>query len=86
MILFNNKTFYRKRFYHYHEIRNIEQKGEWKIQDKVLTLFVRNEKEENDSDKWNKVEKINDFKIYKRKLIPNPSYEMFTDRKLKLIK
>ena len=86
LILYNDNTFYRKRFYHYHQINNLAQKGDWKIQDGILKLYVKKENEEYDSEKWYDIEKQNDFKILRRKLIPFPSYEMFTDRKLKLIK
>ena len=86
LILYNDNTFYRKRFYHYHQINNLAQKGDWKIHDGILKLYVKKENEEFDSEKWEDIEKQNDFKISRRKLIPFPSYEMFTDRKLKLIK
>ena len=86
LILYNDNTFYRKRFYHYHQINNLAQKGDWKIQNGVLKLYVKKENEEYDSDKWDDVEKQNDFKITRRKLIPFTSFEIFTDRKLKLIK
>jgi hypothetical protein len=86
LILYNDNTFYRKRFYHYHQINNLAQKGDWKIQDGILKLYVKKENEEYDSEKWNDIEKQNDFTISRRKLIPFASNEMFTDRKLKLIK
>ncbi len=86
LVLYENGTFHRTKFYHYHEIIYSELKGEWKIENDTLYLNVKLEKENKSDKNW--IEKNAEFsyEIKKRKLIPINGIEFYATRNLKRVK
>jgi hypothetical protein len=85
LVLFKNGSFYRKRFYHYHEINYSEQKGDWKIDNGILYLNSNQEKTSKTDTVWNEINEKYEFLIKKRKLIPTVFEYFKMTRKLKWI-
>lgn len=90
LVLFENGTFFRSYKFNYHEFTYLDYKGNWKIVKDTLVLELTHEKSLPDGN-WNEINNKCEFRIKRRKLIPNTEYNINGNygicyRKLKLIK
>jgi hypothetical protein len=86
LILYENGTFHRIKFYHYHEIIYSELKGEWKIENNTLILNIKLEKENKSDKKWTEINSTINYRMKRRKLKPINGFEFYAVRNLKLVK
>ena len=86
LVLYENGTFHRTKFYHYHEIIYSELKGEWKIKNDTLILNIKLEKENKSDKKWTEINSEFSYEIKRRKLIPINGFEFYAIRNLKRVK
>ena len=86
LVLYENGTFHRTKFYHYHEIIYSELKGEWKIKNDTLILNIKLEKESKSDKNWTEINSTISYRIRKRKIKPINGYEFWATRNLKRVK
>ena len=86
LVLYENGTFHRTKFYHYHEIIYSELKGEWKIQNDTLILNIKLEKENKSDKDWTEINSTITYRIKKRKIKPLNGFEFYAIRNLKRVK
>ncbi len=86
LVLYENGTFHRTKFHHYHEIIYSELKGEWKIKNDTLILNIKQEKENNSDKNWTEISSTISYRIRKRKIKPINGYEFSATRNLKRVK
>ncbi len=86
LVLYENGTFHRTKFYHYHEIIYSELKGEWKIKNDTLILNIRLEKESKSDKNWTEINSTISYSIRKHKIKPINGYEFWATRNLKRVK
>ena len=86
LVLYENGTFHRIKFYNYHEIIYSELKGNWKIENDTLTLNIKLEKESESDKKWSEINSTIIYQIKKRKIKPINGYEFWATRNLKRVK
>jgi len=86
LVLYENGTFHRTKFYHYHEIIYSELKGNWKIENDTLILNIKLEKESKSDEKWSEINSTLIYRIKKRKIKPINGFEFYAMRNLKLVK
>ena len=86
LVLYENGTFHRTKFYHYHEIIYSELKGEWKIENDTLILNIKLEKESKSDKKWSEINATISYRIKKRKIKPINGIEFYAEQNLKLAK
>lgn len=87
LVLYKDGSFYRKRFYQYHEIEYLELKGSWKIENGILYLSVLDKKTSKTEKDWIKLNGKIKYITKKRKLIPiKDGYQFNAHKKLKLIR
>ena len=86
LVLYKNGSFYRKKYYKYHEIDYSELKGNWKIDNGVLYLNITEKKESLEQKNWAEFNGMFKYSIKRKRLIPiNDSFEIFATQNLKLI-
>ncbi|MFV9552553.1 hypothetical protein [Algibacter sp. PT7-4] len=86
LVLYENGTFHRTKFYNYHEIIYSELKGEWKIQNDTLILNIKLEKESKSDKNWTEINSTITYRIKKLKIKPINGYEFWATRNLKRVK
>ena len=86
LVLYENGTFHRTKFYHYHEIIYSELKGEWKFKNDTLILNLKMEKKTKSDKNWTEINSTINYRIRKRKIKPINGYEFWGTRSLKRIK
>lgn len=86
LVLYENGTFHRTKFYNYHEIIYSELKGEWKIENDTLILNIKLEKESKSDKKWNEINSTLIYQIKRRKIKPINGHEFWAIRNLKRVK
>ena len=86
LVLYKNGTFHRTKFYHYHEIIYSELKGEWKIENDILILNIKLEKESKSDKKWTEINETLSYRIKSRKIKPINGIEFYAEQNLKLMK
>ena len=86
LVLYENGTFHRTKFYHYHEIIYSELKGEWKIENDTLILNIKLEKESKSDKKWNEINSTLIYQIKRRNIKPINGFEFWAIRNLKRVK
>ena len=87
LVIYRNGSFYRKRFYQYHEINYLELKGNWKIENGILYLNISDKKTSKTEKDWTKFSGKFTYLTKKKKLIPtNDGIEFDALKKLKLVK
>jgi hypothetical protein len=86
LVLYKNGTFHRTKFYHYHEIIYLELKGEWKIENDILILNIKLEKESKSDKKWAEINATVSYRIKRRKIKPINGIEFYAEQNLKLMK
>ena len=86
LVLYENGTFHRTKFYHYHEIIYSELKGKWKIENDTLILNIKLEKKSKSDKKWSEINSTIVYQIKKRKIKPINGFEFYAIRNLKLMK
>ncbi|MDO6519403.1 hypothetical protein Q4562_19305 [Zobellia uliginosa] len=84
--LYENGTFHRTKYYHYHEIIYSELKGKWKIKNDTLILNIKLEKKSKSDKKWSEINSTIVYRIKKRKIKPINGFEFYAMRNLKLVK
>ena len=84
LVLYHDKSFYRKYHYNFHEIISYESKGNWEIKNGLLNL--KTTKSQNYINKeWFEIEALLKYSIKRNKLIPiNENAKSKTLYKLKL--
>lgn len=86
LVLYKNGSFYRKEFYQYHQIKYLEHKGDWKIENGILYLNITDKKTSKTEKSWQKSTENYKYKVKKKKLIPvNDSFDIYALRKLKKV-
>ena len=86
LVLYENGTFHRIKFYNYHEIIYSELKGNWKIENDTLILNIKMEKESESDKKWSEINSTIIYQIKKRKIKPINGQEFWATRNLKRVK
>ena len=86
LVLYENGTFHRTKFYNYHEIIYSELKGEWKIENDTLILNIMQEKESKSDKDWTEINSTITYRIRKRKIKPINGHEFWATRNLKRVK
>lgn len=86
LVLSENGTFHRIKFYHYHEIIYSELKGKWKIENDTLILNIKLEKKSKSDKKWTKINSTLIYRIKRRKIKPLNGFKFYAMRNLKLVK
>ncbi len=86
LVLYENGTFHRTKFYHYHEIIYSELKGEWKIENDTLILNIKLENENKSDKKWTEINSTISYRIKKLRIKPINGYEFWATRNLKRVK
>ena len=84
LVLYKDGTFYRKRFYRYHEIILTQYVGVWQMKNGYLNLTTTKFNPYFEKEKWFDYEKNFRFLIKNKKLIPISGYDKHDNRKLKL--
>ncbi len=86
LVLYENGTFHRTKFYHNHEIIYSELKGNWKIENDTLILYIKLEKESKSDKNWTEINSTITYRIKKRKIKPINAFEFYAIRNLKRVK
>ena len=83
LVLYKNGTFYRNKFYHYHQINYSEYKGNWKIKNGILLLEITKKNTNKTNKNWREEKGIYKYLIKRKKIIPFDGFEFYSDKKLK---
>jgi hypothetical protein len=86
LVLYENGTFHRTKFFNYHEIIYSELKGEWKIENDTLILNLKFEKESKSDKKWTEINSTIRYRLKRRKIKPLDGFEFYAIRNLKRVK
>jgi hypothetical protein len=86
LVLYENGTFHRTKFYHYHEIIYSELKGKWQIENDTLILNIKHEKKSKSDKKWTEINSTLIYRIKRRNIKPINGFEFYAMRNLKHVK
>jgi hypothetical protein len=82
--LYQNNKYFQKIYNTYHQFESYEFKGVWRINGDSLVLKVLEYRIPESNEKWEKYERIDNFLLKGKKVIPIYNGKLYRNRRLKI--